>query len=607
MGNRGSRGLWQGATILALLLAAPAGARATSLIDAVRLGRSAYAPGVPVAIEVELENATGAPFAGEIALTASHLGESVGAEQTVPVSLGVGAAATVAFTWSPPGEDFRGYLVQAVARQTGGAIVDTAATGVDVSSDWKRFPRYGFVSRFDAGLDAAATMRWLADHHVNGVQFYDWQWQHHRPYSPDPTWPDIANRTIDRATVEALLAEASGRGMVTMSYNLAAAAYDGYWADGSGVLTDWGLFRRSGEHHDATDQDSHPLPSSWATPRLYQMDPSNPEWQAYICARQQEVFDELGFDGWHVDTLGNRGRLWNAQGEFVLLAETFAPFVNAMRACLGDRRLVFNTVGTFGQEEIASGADVDVIYSELWDGAKTRNFYDLAKVTAAIREHTPKGIVFPGYMNYEYAKATPDGTTREFNEPSVRLADAAMLALGAAHLELGDLGGMLSSEYFPNQKLVMGDSLRAAVRDLYSFQVAYQNLLRDGAVPVKSRVDTPGFRSNTRGSPRGIWKIVTAQPDRLVVSLVNLTGTRAKRWRDSFAQQTAAPLLESVSVKAYHGLAGTPRVRVASPDFDHGVAAELPAVAGSDARGAYVSFTVPRLLYWTVVWIEAGA
>ena len=592
------------ASALVLVLASASAALAGVLVRNVRNDRAVHAPGATVTTEVELRNDTGAPFSGDVTVSYTHLGETVAADQTQAVTLAPGASSTLSFVWLPPIEDFRGYLLPVPVRGPGAVVVDTGATAVDVSSDWSKFPRYGFVSRFDAGLDAAGTMRWLADHHVNAVQFYDWQWKHHVPYSPAASWPDIANRTISRATVTSLIDEAHARGMLAMSYNLIAGAYDGYWSDGSGVQTLWGAFRKKGVPPDLADQDSHPLPSSWATQKIFQFDPSNPDWQAYICARQQEVIDNFPFDGWHADSLGNRGRLYDAQGNTIILGEKFAPFLNAMISCLTPSRLVFNTVGTYGQDAVARDAGVDIIYSEIWDDSKTKNFYDLTKIVDSIRKHTQKGIVFPGYMNYEYAKKTPDGTTRPFIEASVRLADAAIFALGASHLELGDQGGMLSSEYFPNQKLVMDDSLRTAVRSLYDFHVAYENLLRDGAVPVKNRVDTPKIRSNTRGAPRGIWKIVTAKPGKLIVSLINLTGTKVKLWRDVHGMQTTPPLMQNVPLKVYHGLSGVPTVKVASPDFDHGAATVLPAVAGADGRGAYVTFTVPQLLYWDLVWVE---
>jgi dextranase len=220
-----------------------------------------------------------------------------------------------------------------------------------------------------------------------------------------------------------------------------------------------------------------------------------------------------------------------------------------------------------------------------------------------VRAKTSKAVVFPGYMNYAYAKATPDGTTRAFNEPSVRLADAAMLALGATHLELGDAGAMLSSEYFPNQKLVMSPTLRAAVRDLYDFQVAYENLLRDGTAPATNRIEVSGARASTKGNPRSVWTIVSAKPGLVTASLVNLSGSRIKRWRDTDATQPEPPLLTGLGVKLYHSLGGTPRVFVASPDIGHGAAQELAATAGADRRGSYVSFTVPSLKYWDLVWL----
>jgi dextranase len=602
---RGSRSAPRHRVALAalFLLLVPAGrASAGALLAGVSTDRSAYAPGAPVTVHVDLSNQTGAAFSGTVVLSFFHLGDATDADRTQPVSLGAGQTGSFDVVWTPPPTDFRGYRVAVEARDGAQTVVDAAATAVDVSSDWKRFPRYGFLSRFDAGLDAPSTLRQLADFHLNGIQFYDWQWQHHRPYSPLASWPDVANRTIDRTTVESLIAEAHGRGMVAMAYDLAAAAYDGYWADGSGVQLAWGVFKDGRGNYDVSRQDFHPLPSVWATSRLFQFDPSNAQWQAYICAREQEVFDNFAFDGWHVDTLGNRGRLWRFDKSFVLLSDTFAGFVNAERSCLG-KRFVFNTVGTYGQDQIAASADVDVIYSELWDDSGSDDFYDLKRIVDRVRAKTSKSIVFPGYMNYAYAKATPDGTTRAFDEPSVRLADAAMLALGATHLELGDAGAMLSSEYFPNQKLVMTASLRAAVRDLYDFQVAYENLLRDGTAPTANRIVLSGARSSTKANPRAVWAIVSAKPGLVTASLVNLTGSRIKRWRDTDATQLEPPLLTGLGVKLYHSLGGTPRVFVASPDVDHGAAHELAAIPGADRRGSYVSFTVPSLEYWDLIWL----
>ena len=52
------------------------------------------------------------------------------------------------WTWKTPNNDFVGYLVDIhYVEDTKEHILGTIA--VDVSSDWKRFPRYGFVADFN--------------------------------------------------------------------------------------------------------------------------------------------------------------------------------------------------------------------------------------------------------------------------------------------------------------------------------------------------------------------------------------------------------------------------------------------------------------------------
>lgn len=52
------------------------------------------------------------------------------------------------WTWTPPTTDYQGYLVELFAESNGTEVV-LGTIAVDVSSNWKRFPRYGFVADFN--------------------------------------------------------------------------------------------------------------------------------------------------------------------------------------------------------------------------------------------------------------------------------------------------------------------------------------------------------------------------------------------------------------------------------------------------------------------------
>ena len=52
------------------------------------------------------------------------------------------------WSWTPPMTDYQGYLVE-VYTETNDQSTILGTVAVDVSSDWKRFPRYGFIADFD--------------------------------------------------------------------------------------------------------------------------------------------------------------------------------------------------------------------------------------------------------------------------------------------------------------------------------------------------------------------------------------------------------------------------------------------------------------------------
>ncbi|MGH8047667.1 MAG: glycoside hydrolase family 66 protein, partial [Chthoniobacterales bacterium] len=567
--------------------------------DKVRYNRSL---GETPTIYVDITNNLGWNFSGPVKLTIRYLGaQSYTSSHTVSVNNG--ASTSVTFTWTPPTTDYRGYLVE-ISATSGSTVIDTFNSAVDCSSDWAKFPRYGYVSKFGDSDNPGSNMWQLKNFHINGVQFYDWGWKHHLPAPPSgwAYWQDIANRWINRTRVNDGITAAHNYGMVAMAYALMNGAYDNYWGDGSGVQLSWGQFDNNLHPYAYTpsDQLQWAMPAGWATPKLYLFNPASSNWQSHIFGQMGQVFSQFAFDGWHIDTLGYTGQEYTWEANPINLAGTLPGFYNNAKTTL-NKKIAINPVGIYGIDTEANNAgSLEFFYDEIWDDPESDDYQDILTLTDSIRTKTSKAIVFAAYMNRAYAQ-THSGL---FNEPSVRLADAVFFANGAAHIELGDYANMLSTEYFAYTSLAMSQSLYDAMRDYYSFLVAYQNLLRDGTVTGTGQIYTslPDSYSAVAGK---VWKISKKQGSNFIAQLINLENNSSTKWRANNADYMAPDHFYNFLMKIYYtgSLSGAAKVWVASPDLNHGSATQLSFTTGSDGSGTYVQFTVPELYYWDMVWL----
>ena len=577
---------------------------ATVLVQAAT-DKAAYAPGAAVRIRVDVTNrGTAAIAGGKVTLTVHHLEQDVGAPPSADLALAAGAAAPVEFTWTAPATDFQGYRFDVTVTDAAGAVIASGSGAIDVSSSWLKFPRYGYVSQYGAGTDTHATIDQLKAYHINALQFYDWQWKHHRPLkgsagAVDASWPDIANRTVYRDTVRGLIDAAHGTGMAAMAYNLIYGASVDYQRDG--VDPAWGLYDAPGGK-----QWQYSLPSSWATPVLYFFNPVSKGWQDYLIARELEVFKAFPFDGWHADTVGDNGIKYDGQGNAVDIKDTFKPFLNAAKAAMGSKLLIMNTVGNKGHLQVNT-SNVDAVYTEVWPWEGFPDYLSLKNVIDQARaESGGKSLIVPAYMNYDYAKTRSDETPGLFNDAGVLLTEATVLAAGGSRLELGDDGRMLCSEYFPNRALAMGPALKAAIRQYYDFAVAYENLLRDGQVALTGTIAIDGQTVSTDGARNTVWAFAKGDARYETVNLINLKGLTDVSWRDTDATQKKPTSIGAFKLRYYTG-SQLDRAWVASPDTEGGRSRSLALVKGSDARGAYVEVTVPGLEYWNLVYFRKAS
>ena len=577
--------------------------RVNSLIRDLYTDKARYNPGEVAQIHADLVNTSGAAFNGTARFRVTHLFGTV-AELVTNVTIAAGSGKTVTVPWTARADDFRGYGVDLDLLE-GGNTNDRRSSALDVSSDWTRFPRYGFFSDFYEGetlSDSHAKARELSKYHISAVQFYDWMSEHDRliRYGDDGRVVDLYEQFDGRVqslkTVSNKVAAAKSRNMFTMAYDLL------YGDSGTGTEPEhvaWAAFTKPWSTLPI-DIKQHQL-VGYSPPRaIWVMDCSNPYWKKWINNQFLDAMLKLGFEGVHLDNLGGSWNYRYNSNQGIAEWDEFPKFIsdcrNALKTVNPDARVIHNDVAANYLDTIAP-SDEDVYYCEVWGN---ESYMDIRRLIERARDRANgKQVVLAAYMNlFDY--------TNTLSEASVRLMDAAVFANGAYHLELGEGVEMLSNHYFPMHWPPMTPTLRRAMRDYYDFIVRYQNLLffntlgnvEDGT--SGANLSSPTDPLGKDAAPGTIWTVVKLCRDEFdTISLVNLNGVDSS-WRNRSARPTERT---DVQLK-YYVDKEVQHVHVATPDDALGRAVELPFTQGLDGGGRYIEFTVPRLEYWDLVIID---
>ncbi|WP_020600621.1 glycoside hydrolase family 66 protein, partial [Spirosoma panaciterrae] len=309
------------------------------------------------------------------------------------------------WTWVPPSTDFQGYLAE-VFTQKQGKRQTLATIAIDVSSDWNRFPRYGFLASYPRLADSTiqSVIRNLNRYHINGIQFYDWHYKHHKllpggSSRSNESWVDIANRATSFNTVKTYIGAAHQRNMKALFYNLAYGALTDASADG--VADEWYLYTDSTH----TNKERFELPKPPFLSDIYFLDPANRGWQQYLAKQNTAVYSALPFDGFHIDQVGNRDKkLFDFGGRLIDLETRYNPFIQSMKAAHPDKRLVMNAVNQYGQQASIARSPVDFLYTEVW--SPNERYEDLGRI---IQDNDAFGngskrTVLAAYMDYKAAE-----------------------------------------------------------------------------------------------------------------------------------------------------------------------------------------------------------
>jgi dextranase len=246
--------------------------------------KARYAPGETVRAVLIFESAS--PVSGTVLVTARHLDQYLVPSLTFPFEAGAGQT-SLEFDFKPPEMDYQGYLLEASLQDGSGAVLDKGQVALDVSSVWTKFPRYGYLWDFTENAPAREKIEALAKYHINGLQYYDWQYRHHIPLSPDTKkWQDWSGRWIYGDVIESYIAAAREKAMVNMAYNMVYGANKTYLRDGTGVDPAWRLVKADGQDFTCVMSQSR-----GSTGILQFFNILNEGWQAYIFRAEKEAIE----------------------------------------------------------------------------------------------------------------------------------------------------------------------------------------------------------------------------------------------------------------------------------------------------------------------------
>ena len=438
------------AMALSLPRFAPATASGTAHVTRAYTDKSTHSPGSQATITAE------ASGGGTVHFSVSHLGAEIDSGNATVEN------GKATWTYTTPSEDNQGYLVTAT-----GADDTHAETALDVSSSWTRFPRMGYVSHFKPtapeGTDGHTTYesflfqkpqdyinKLSQDYHINALQYYDWQYRHEQPVATGdfaekwPLWYD--NTYAAKKTVSDYETAATNVGMGSLAYSMAYAANDGY--DSSRIPDEWILRNDDGSYwrRDLGSQwwvntpEGTPKPANHMT----MMNVNTQGWRDYITDQYVTQKDTFGFDGTHIDTLGQTVKK-DASGNSVDLTDGLTALVNETASKTGTATGI-NLPDGAGTDKIGPSS-ASYIYTELWDhnetnqqvasylqGARDKSANKPQIVAAYANNYDPTSwVADPSDSNKQiHPQVTPDDGTRIEAE-----SDQASVS-GGAHILSGD-------------------------------------------------------------------------------------------------------------------------------------------------------------------------
>lgn len=451
---------------------------------------------------------------------------------------------------------------------------------VDVLNSPFERPRYGFVAEFNSGRKPDALVSTARGLHLNLIQFYDWAHRYAQLVPHTEEYLDPLDRPLSLATVQSMTAALSRAGSHSMGYAAVYAVGGVDWEE----WQDAGLFKTDGEPHRFTDD------------LLLVVDPANARWMEHFIADLRRAMEEVGFNGFHLDSYGWPKRAQRIDGSICDLNEAFPKLLKEIREVLPSSEFTFNNVNDFPTWTTVK-TEQDATYIEVWAPHTTlAHLGGLIDRARGFGSSTPP--ILAAYLSV-YAHAPVAAANN-----AARFVMATIFSHGGTHLLNGENDTLLIDPYYPKNHQADG-STQELMSNWYDFLVRHGDLLLAGEATDVTRsytgginedlifVSPAGERISTDAEPGAIWVRVVRTRLGLVVHLINLSGQTEIAW--DAAKVPVKPvggvrlrMLKTLEVR-------TPLV--ADPDSDPALRS-LPLISDDSL---YDEIELPELGAWTML------
>ncbi len=480
------------------------------------------------------------------------------------------------------------YCIQAFG--PGGTLLAEQLT--TVGSHAGERPVHGFATSF-VPESVPAVLDWLRALRCTVVQVYDWMESYSAPLGPPGGWKDPSGRDVSFGALQSLAVGIKANGAVAHAY---APIY--------------AVDRPFGEKHPELLM----YRGDGAAERLFDnivlADPSDPRWQRHFASTYGEAADEVGFDGFHVDSYGFPRAGLDKQGRYVDMRVAYESFLESFRAQRPDDQISFNQVnGVPSGLRLPDGPGFR--YCEVWPPndlwRHLEGLLDRSAGKAGFRGSGPalgRSVMRGSIACYPPVWASAEPEAREASLRTVVLTEAIATCLGASALLYGDAVGVLCDPYYPKHERLSAAEAETVLA-WHRFALGCRDLFLEGEdtswyeIGDENGAVSVSWDGPVRPEPvgGGLFVRVVRSDNFIGVGIIDLTGSANGSWSEGTSPGRCRLAHARLLVES----PGEWEAAVATLGSGRGRFVRTPFTIVSHREGVGAELKVPMVAGWSVL------